>query len=129
MKRHEADPFLQGYINAALFTTDPEAPGGRDYVESGRAEELWPSLPDWWIEEARKRCADFVTMPGVAELLAKAGDPWQNGSDLWYTSAGHGVGYWDRGYPDEVADPLTEAAHKMGEHYLMAEDFGCVTPE
>ena len=25
---------------------------------------------------------------------------------------------WDRGYPDKVADPLTQAAHKFGEHDL-----------
>lgn len=127
MKRNEADSFLQGYIDAALFTTDPDAPGGCDYVECGRAGDLWPSLPDWWIDEAKQDCAKFTAQN--AELLNKAGDCWQNGSDFWYTRNHHGVGFWDRGYPDDVADPLTKAAHNFGEHYLLAEDFGLVTKD
>lgn len=131
MKRNECDEFLQGYLDAALFTTDPEPPSGVDYVESGRADELFPKLPQWFIDEARKACAGFVVLvennhPG---LLEKAGDPWRNGSDFWYTRNHHGVGFWDRGYPDEVSKPLTEIAHKCGEHYLMAEDFGLVTQD
>lgn len=128
MNRHEADPFLQGYIDAALFTTDPEPPGGCDYVESGRADELWPAMPDWFIERARKDCAAFTAQN--CALLVKAGDPWRNGADFWYSRNGHGVGFWDRGYPEEIADPLTEAAHKFGEVYdFRAEDFGLVTKE
>lgn len=122
MKRNEADDFLRGYLDAALFTTDPSPPSGCDYVESGRADELFPSIPDWFIEQARKDCARFTVEN--TELLLKAGDPWRNGADFWYTRNGHGVGFWDRGYPDEVADPLTDAAHAYGDCYLMAEDLG-----
>ena len=38
MKTLPTDPFLRGYILTALFTTDPNPPGGCDYAESGRAE-------------------------------------------------------------------------------------------
>lgn len=122
MKRNEADSFLQGYLDAALFTTDPDPPGGCDYVESGRADELYPSIPDWFIEQARKDCAGFEST--YYDTLCAAGSRWQNGSDFWYTRNRHGVGFWDRGYPDEVAGPLTEAAHAYGECDLMAEDLG-----
>lgn len=122
MTRHEADDFLRGYLDAALFTTDPSPPGGCDYVGSGRADELFPSIPADFIEQAKKDIATFVN--ANVELLVQAGDPWQNGADFWYTRNRHGVGFWDRGYPDEVADPLTDAAHKFGEHDLMAEDLG-----
>lgn len=125
MKRHETDPFLQGYLDAALFTTDPLPPSGVDYVESGRADALFPALPDWFIEQARKDCAAFTVQNCI--LLNHAGDPWQNGADFWYTRNAHGVGFWDRGYPDAVADPLTSAAHAFGECCLMAEDLGLVS--
>ncbi len=125
MKRNECDEFLCGYLDAALFTTDPEPPSGCDYVECGRADELFPSLPDWFIKEARKACADFTVK--ASSLLVKAGDPWRNGSDFYYTRNGHGVGFWDRGYPDEVADPLTKLCEEFGEHSLCAEDLGLVT--
>jgi hypothetical protein len=39
------DPFLRGYLDAALFTTDENPPGGCDYVECGRADEMFPALP------------------------------------------------------------------------------------
>jgi hypothetical protein len=130
MTRSECDPFLQGYLDAALFTTDPEPPSGCDYVESGRADELFPSLPEWFIEQARKDCAEFIARAcAKGGWLSKAGDPWRNGSDFWYTRNGHGVGFWDRGYPDEVADPLTDLCKQFGECYLMAEDFGLQTKD
>lgn len=122
MKRNEANPFLRGYCDAALFTTDAHPPSGMDYVSCGRADEMFESLPDWLIEQAQKDCAKFQAEN--AELLSKAGDDWQNGSDFWYTRCGHGVGFWDRGYPDEIADPLTEACKKYGEAYLCPEDIG-----
>lgn len=115
MKRNECDEFLCGYLDAALFTTDPEPPGGCDYVECGRADELFPQMPEWFIEKARKDCAKF-TMENC-ELLSRAGSHIQNGMDFWYTRQGHGVGFWNHGYPDEVADPLTEACKKFGEEY------------
>ncbi len=120
MKRNEVDPFLRGYLDAALFTTDEDAPGGCDYIESGRADEMFPRLPDWFVEDARKDCAKFAALN--CELLSRAGDPWQNGTDFWYTRNGHGVGFWDRGYPDEIGDALSESASKFGNHYLSPED-------
>lgn len=116
MKRTDCtDPFLRGYLDCALFTTDPHPPGGCDYIESGRSVELFPKLPEPFIEKAKTDCAKFESEN--AELLAKAGDFEQNGSDFWYTRNGHGIGFWDRDYPDDVADPLTEAAEKFGEVY------------
>lgn len=119
MKRSQCDSFLQGYLDTALFTTDENPPSGCDYVESGRADEMYPSLPDDFIEQARKDCAEFTV--DNCELLNRAGSPWQNGSDFWYTRNGHGVGFWDRGYADEIADPLTADCKRFGEAYLELE--------
>lgn len=111
MKMHECtDPFLRGYLEAALFTTDPHPPSG-EYD----ASEMFPKLPEAFVEKSKADCARFEAEN--AELLSQAGDFEQNGRDFWYTRNGHGVGFWDRGYPDEVADPLSEAAQKFGECY------------
>src|SRR5690348_2131647 len=93
LTRKQCDSFLLGYLDAALFTTDQNPPSGCDYIESGRAEELFPMLPNWFIEQARKDCAKFTVEN--CELLNQAGDPWRNGSDFWYTRNRHGVGFWD----------------------------------
>jgi len=127
MKLSEASPFLRGYIEAALFTTDAHAPGGCDYTECGRAAELAPELPAWWVHEADVACRDF--QEANAELLKQAGDDEQNGRDFWFSRNGHGVGFWDRGYPDEIGDALHDAAKAFGEHYLSPEDFGQVSDE
>lgn len=40
--------------------------------------------------------------------------PESAGHDLWLTRNRHGTGFWDRGYDDDVAKILTDAAHSMG---------------
>lgn len=120
MRRKDCtDQFLLGYLDTALFTTDPNQPGGCDYVESGRSEEMFDRLPSSFIAKAQSDCTKFQIEN--ANLLSKAGSAWQNGSDFWYTRQRHGVGFWDRGYPDEVADPLTESCHRFGECYELDE--------
>jgi len=121
-KRSEVSAFLRGYLDTALFTTDTSPPSGQDYVESGRADEMWPRLKLDFILQAQQDCKKFIEKN--ADLLIRAGDPWQNGSDFWYTRNGHGSGFWDRGYPKEISKPLTKAAHEFGESDLMPEDIG-----
>lgn len=122
MNRHQCDEFMCGYLDAALFTTDTAPPSGMDYVLSGRADEMFPRLPDYFIEQARKDCAAFTARN--CGLLTKAGTPIQNGADFWFTRNGHGAGFWDRGYPEEIGDSLTKAAHAFGEVYLMPDEIG-----
>ena len=122
MKRSECDSFLQGYLDAALFTTDPNPPQGVDYAESDRADKMYQKIPNWFIENARKDCAKFAVENH--RLLGYAGDAWQNGADFWFTRNRHGVGFWDRGYSDDVGDPLSDAAHSFGESYLDETDLG-----
>lgn len=119
MKRNECqDLFLRGYLDAALFTTDPE-PGAGDYVGSGRADEMFLKLPASFVERAKIDCFRFQA--DNAELLKRAGNDEQNGTNFWYTRNGHGVGFWDMDYDDDVSDTLTESARAFGESYLMAE--------
>jgi hypothetical protein len=127
MKLSEASPFLRGYVEAALFTTDAHPPGGCDCVECGRADELAPELPAWWILEANVACRSF--QEANAALLEKAGTDEQNGRGFWFSRNGHGVGFFDRGYPDEIGDALQDAAKAFGDHYLSPEDFGQVSDE
>lgn len=137
MKRHECDDFLRGYLDAALFTTDTNPPSGCDYVESGRAEEMFPNLPDEFVEQARKDCEAFRKTPAwlalcealgneeLGDLESDLGDPdGHAGRDFWYTRNGHGCGFWDGDWPEPHADALTEAAKVFGECYLMPEDIG-----
>lgn len=121
MKRSQlkVDHFLRGYLDCALFNTDENPPGGQDYVESGRASDMYGALPEDFIEQAKADCLKFQQENSA--LLERAGDAEQNGQDFWYSRNGHGVGFRDRGYPDEIGDGLHEAAKKFGEAYLELE--------
>jgi len=43
------------------------------------------------------------------------------GHDLWLTSAGHGVGFWDRDL-DELGDRLTVACEKSQKNAYLGDD-------
>ena len=120
MQRAQVGDFLRGYLDAALFTTDETPPSGRDYVESGRADEMFPRVPAWFGAKAESDCARFEQENAAA--LDAAGSAWQNGCDFWYTRNCHGVGFWCRDYDDKTSGQLTDAAHAFGEHDLRPED-------
>ena len=108
------DEFLTGYLNAVEFTEchadNPEMQGAEFSKE--------------FLEQARKDCAKFTVEN--YEILNQAGSPAQNGTDFWFTRNGHGVGFWDRGYPTEISKPLTKAAHSFGELCPYVGDDGLI---
>jgi hypothetical protein len=119
MKPSELNEFTRAYVVAALWTSEPE-----DLVTSGdfepKGQALVGSVPDYWMKQAIADCDKFQAENET--LLEQAGTDSRNGHDFWLTRNGHGAGFWDRGYPDEVGDALTEAAHAFGEAYLDWEE-------
>jgi hypothetical protein len=48
------------------------------------------------------------------------------GHDFWLTRNGHGCGFWDGDWSDEVEQVLTDAAHAYGETDLYIGDDGLI---
>ena len=120
MQRVECtDMFLKGYFDTALFTTD-EHVGHEDYIANGRADEMFPRIPLDFLEQARLDCERFKRI--YSSLLSEAGDAWENGADFWYTRNGHGVGFWSRGYDEEIGNALTLMAESYREVCLDLSD-------
>lgn len=117
----ELDEFLRGYLEAAFFTSDEDA-GSGEYETSGRPEIMMEKLSAEALQSARIDCARFTV--SCAHQLSKVGTPIQNGHDFWFTREGHGVGFWDRGYPEEVGDFLTTESEKFGNVDLYLGDDG-----
>ena len=46
------------------------------------------------------------------------------GHDLWLTRNGHGAGFWDGDYADDVGEALTKISEAMGEIDLYVGDDG-----
>lgn len=119
----KVDYFLRGYLDCALFTTDENPPYGQDYVESGRAAEMYSALPAEFIEQAKADCLRFQQANGALLESAFEYDGEIAGHSFWYSRNGHGTGFFDRDdeYPDGVADKLQDAAEAFGEHNLDLE--------
>lgn len=117
MKPSQLNKFTLGYVLAALWTSDP-SPGQGDYMETGLP--LVDSIPSYWMEQAIADCERFQAEN--AELLEQAEDDSRNGHDFWLTRNGHGTGFWDRDYSDEVGRGLQNACRTFGEAYLDWEE-------
>lgn len=91
------DAFTQGFVEAAFFTDT-----GSDNEEEGLGEgscvsEIALESRAWIVQH----CAAWQSLPDVAALLDQAYslpgyDATMAGRDFWFTSNGHGVGFWDR---------------------------------
>jgi hypothetical protein len=111
------DAFTRGYLDAALWTSDPDPQSGE-----------WSEHDNWTIDNidadslarAIEVCKDFqdanrADLDEVEDTFHA--DAYRNGVDFWLTRNGHGAGFWNRGY-GEVGDRLSEACKPYGEAYV-----------
>ncbi len=117
------DAFTRGYLEAALWTSDPDPGSGQ-----------WYEHDDWTIDNidpkslarAIEVCKDF--QDANREDLDEVSDTYhvddsQHGHDFWLTRNGHGVGFWDRGYGD-VGRRLSDASKVYGSADVMGPETG-----
>lgn len=104
------DAFTKAYIVCMLWAENDESTesGGEPLDQNYSISDLSIDA----LKLCKKDCEAFQR--DNSELLAKAGDDERNGHDFWLTRNGHGAGFWDRGYTDEVGDKLTEASKTYG---------------
>lgn len=118
---------VQGYLEAMFFTEC-----GGSLTDDSFDPENGSALPDEasWLEIDPDTMAHLIrSCTGWADehdiILQQAYDfggddsftydEKRAGNDLWYTSNGHGVGFWDRGFPKELGKALSDAAREFGE--------------
>lgn len=102
------DAFTRGYIVCAMWTmTDEDG----DSCDDLGLHDIAPET----IAAAESECAMFQA--SYRSLLDATGctDDEQHGHDLWLTRNGHGTGFWDRGYDEDIARALTNASKVYGE--------------
>ena len=105
--------FERGYISAALWTFDENAPSG-DYSISGRIEELFPLIDQDTLQKIRNACNEFQEKH--IDLLGQAGDDSQNGHDFWLSRNHHGAGFFDRDYDNEVEGSYLSVGDTLQKH-------------
>lgn len=116
-------PFVQGYIEAALFTEchidNPEL-DEKDYFDFASAS-VAQIISDCDLFQMDN--ADFLNLAYDRKYEAV-----QAGRDFWFTRNGHGVGFWDRDElkADGLGDALTTASHGYTARDLYLGDDGKV---
>lgn len=122
------DAFVDGYIETLLYSTNDESDdsGGDPLSNHHDSTSLAPEA----LLSVETTCARFIehALRLLNEAVERPGYDWSSaGADLWYTSAGHGVGFWDRDVLDDggLGNALTQRCqHK--EMYVEVGDDGKV---
>ena len=118
-----SDEMLNRYIESMLWssTGDNDEPLDKNYSEDDLSEEA--------KAQAKKDLEAFVKKAG--DLIADLDEP-EVAHDFWLTRNGHGAGFWDRDYDDEVdpegtlGDDLTKIAKSFGEQHPYVGDDGLI---
>lgn len=127
------DAFTRGYLECALWTSDPD-PGSGEWSERD-GEWAIDMIDPSSLAKAIEACAAFQT--ANREDLDEVEDTYhvdasRNGHDFWLTRNRHGAGFWDRGYDRDLGKRLTEASHAYGEANIdgpVTNDQGGCEPE
>lgn len=120
------DQFTEAYITCMLWSTNDESDesGGEPLENNYSIEDIDPES----MAKIIKDCKDFqaenledilqiqdVHCKGDSHGRCHYSGLESAGHDFWFTRCGHGVGFWDRGYPEAMAARLTASCKKFGE--------------
>ena len=114
--------FLEQYLVTALWSSidEKENPFDDNYSIDDFSEKA--------LKQADKDCDLFLEKVRELSLLDKIYigllDETDIAHDFWLTRQGHGAGFWDGDYPDEIGDKLTEIANDFRELYIYVGDDG-----
>ena len=114
------DTFTEAYLTCALWSTNDEStPQGGDPLDDNYCvEDIAPDTLAAMAEDCR------AFQEGHREdIVADLG---RAGHDFWLTRNGHGAGFWDGDWPEEVGERLTEASKTYGEFDLYVGDDGLI---
>jgi len=115
------DVFTTQYIVTALWssTDDNDKPLDDDYSTQDISQEcLDQMIADCAKFQAENNAEIHKCLGSFADNLSTAGH------DFWLTRNGHGAGFWDGDWPQEVGERLTKASKAFGEFNLYVGDDG-----
>ena len=105
--------FLEQYLATALWSSidDNDDPFDWNYCIYDFSEEA--------LKQADKECDLFIEKAGD---LLDGFDDTDIAHDFWLTRNGHGAGFWDGDYPDDIGDKLTKIADEFRELHIYVDD-------
>jgi hypothetical protein len=114
------DEFTSSYLESALWSsTDAEG------IPLDEGDYSTNDLAPNTVTRFKLDCDKFRA--DNAELISQATEHQSIAHiahDFWLTRNGHGAGFWDGDYPEELGDALTKASKVFGECDLYIGDDG-----
>jgi len=105
--------FEKGYLEAMFWTEAEEISDDFGVIDLSKEDRA----------TIENECIRFYQANKT--LLAWCGTDFeQHGHDFWLTRNGHGVGFWDRGYKEEISKVLTKYCEDCKPAYLTSDDDG-----
>lgn len=117
-KADSHDEFLDDYLVAALWSSHAPEEDGVEFLDEKY------SLDDFSAEAVERAERDWSSFKVKAGALLNDLDLSQVAHDFWLTRNGHGAGFWDGDYEEEVGEKLTEISHEFGEIDVEVGDDG-----
>lgn len=104
------DDFVQGFVEAMFFTLTGSSDDGD--LEQATVAQLAPETR----ERIGEMCNRFqrINRDLLDQAIEVGHDCTMSGRDFWYTSQGHGAGFWDGDLPKDLGELLTRAAKNAG---------------
>jgi len=111
------DDFTTSYIETALWSESDESDesGGEPFDANYSSDDIAGEA----ISEMARDCEKFQKEYGhlwaeVEGVRGAYSTEASAGHDFWLTRNGHGAGFWDGDWPEEVGEALTKASEKFG---------------
>ena len=113
MSNRNFDEFTKAYLETALWSSSDNDDKPLDEYNS-------TDIADETINEMIKDCEKFQSenCEDISSDLSRAGH------DFWLTRNGHGAGFWDGDWDDEIGKKLTKASETYGEFTLYVGNDG-----
>lgn len=118
--------FVRQYIRTILWSSTGD--DGEPLEDSCGAADIAPET----MQRIQDDCSRFyaaVESMGIdldAELLIDGDATEKAAFHFWLTRNGHGCGFWDGDWSDEVEDKLTKLAESFGEQWPYVGDDGMI---
>lgn len=116
----DLDRLFDQYVKTALWSeTDESDESGGVPLEDNYGPADFDNKS---LAVMRRDCETFLekARPLLDRLEGVAMS--QHGHDFWLDRNGHGTGFWDRDYPEEIGEELSRIAEGFGECLLIVEE-------
>ena len=119
---------MDSYLECAIWTEEERLEEENTEGYEGEIKDLIPeadlNVNNFSDDSKIKAYEDIKLFLKYAGDSVNGIDEEQLGHDIWLSRNGHGAGFFDRGYDDDIEKILMDSAHKIGSVDIYLGDDG-----